>query len=372
MTEIKRNTLIGLFMVGGLTALGVLMVMFGETPSWLGGAEYIVRIKVSDHVTGIEDGTAVFLNGIQIGRVTGLEFVDPSAPEKGVYVISRIKETYRIPGGVDAVCVGPVLGLGRGRIELVAHASNLPPIKPGEAITGKTRSPLDDAIPQTMMSSLEKTVVSVGHFADELTPVAADLHQLLEKRSIDEVDASVETAEQLRANLYTAVQRLERLLKHIDELAGDPAIIDGIRESVANVKAMTADGRNAFRDIRETSAALKANTAQLTTRMDATVDHFDRRVNQLADAALPVLDQTAKAAANLRVASGYLAEGKGTLGRLLTDDRLYEVAVLSFERALDMIDSLRRLFARFERTGRIGIDAMTPVGPVHMQKRLAP
>lgn len=371
MTEARRNTMIGLFMVTGVTALGVLMVIFGETPSWLGGAEYEVRIQLRDRVTGIEEGTPVFLNGIKIGRVANLEFIDPRAPEMGVFVVSRIRETYEIPGGVEALCIGPILGLGRGRVELIATQSDLPPIKPGEAIAGKIKSPMDDAIPETMLTSLEDTVISVGNFAEQLTPVAVDLHRLLEMRSTEEVDATAETAEALNANLFTAIQRLDTFIRDLDRLAADPQIIEGIRESVANIRAMTTDGRVAMGEIRQTATTLRTDSARIVDRMDTTIARVDRRANEIADAAIPVLNETAKAAANLRVATSYLAEGKGTVGRLLTDDRLYEVATLSFERALDMIDSLRRLFARFERNGRISFDAMTPIGPVPVDKKLS-
>lgn len=364
MSETGRNTMIGLFMVAGLGALGVLMVIFGETPSWLGGAEYEVRIQILERATGISEGTPIFMNGIQIGRVADLEFIDPSAPQLGVYIVGNIEETYVIPGSVDAVCVGPLMGLGRGHVELTAHESKLPPIKAGDVISGTVQGPLDDALPASMMASLDKTVVSVGNFAEELTPVAADLHDLFVRRPIADIDASQDPEAQRRINIYTAVQRLELLTRNLNDLISDPRFGSGITESVENIRLMTADGRTAFADLRDTSATLKTNTARLVDTLDTTVAGIDRRFNELADKAVPVLDDSARTAANLRIASGFIAEGKGTVGKLITDDRLYEVATLSFERAVDMIDSLRRLFARFERTGRIGIDAMTPIGPV--------
>jgi len=370
MSETGRNTLIGFFMIAGLSALGVLMVIFGETPSWLGGAEYEIRIQVRERATGINEGTPIFMNGIQIGRVADLEFINPTAPQLGVHIIGSVEQSYVIPGRVDAVCVGPLMGLGRGHIELTAHESDRPPIKSGGVITGAVKGPLDDALPASMIDSLDKTVVSVGNFAEQLTPVAADLHDLLERRPIEEIDASDDPDAQRRVNVYTAVQRLELLIRNLNELATDPKIVNGIRESVDNLQAMSADGRAAFADLRETSATLKSNTARLVDSLDTSIINIDRRINELADKAGPVLDNTAKVAANLRVTSGYIAEGKGTVGKLITDDRLYEVATLSFERAVDMIDSLRRLFARWERTGRIGIEAGTPVGPVAADQEL--
>lgn len=370
MSETGRNTLIGFFMIAGLSALGVLMVIFGETPSWLGGAEYEIRIQVRERATGINEGTPIFMNGIQIGRVAMLEFIDPAAPQLGIYIVGEIEQTYVIPGRVDAVCVGPLLGLGRGYVELIARESDLPTIKPKDVITGTIKGPLDEAMPGSMLTSLEDTVISVGNFAEQLTPVAADLHNLLERRPIEEIDASDDPDAQRRVNVYTTVQRLELLVRNLNELATDPKIVNGIRQSVDNLEVMSADGRAAFADLRETSATLKSNTSRLVDSLDTTINDLDRRINELADKAVPVLDNSARITADLRVASGNIAEGRGTVGKLLTDDRLYEVATLSLERAVDMIDSLRRLFARWERTGRIGIEAGTPVGPVAVDKEL--
>lgn len=370
MSETGRNTLIGFFMVTGLGALGVLMVIFGETPSWLGGAEYEVKIRVQEHATGIDEGTQIFMNGLQIGRVASLEFINPAAPQLGVYIIGNIEEAFIIPRDVEAICVNPLLGLGRGRIELIVKESDSPPIKPTEVIVASVKGPLDDAFPGDLFTTLEETVENVGVFAEQLTPVAADLHDLFERRPIEDVDASDDPEVQRSVNVYTAVQRLEMLTRNLDDLATDPKIINGIKESVENLRLMTADGRTAFADLRDTGATLKTNTARITTSLDRTVHNIDERLNELADKTVPILDESAKTAANLRVASGYIAEGKGTVGKLITDDRLYEVAVLSFERAVDMIDSLRRLFARWERTGRIGIEAGTPVGPVAADQEL--
>ena len=49
MNERMRNFLVGLFVVASLTVLGVLMVWFGETPSWLPSSEWDLRI------TGVSD-----------------------------------------------------------------------------------------------------------------------------------------------------------------------------------------------------------------------------------------------------------------------------------------------------------------------------
>ena len=115
MNETRRNFLVGLFMVMGLGALGYLLVLFGEAPSWLGGAEWTLRIRLDD-ISGIEEGAPIYLNGIKIGRVTDLDFYDMTAPDHGIEVIGQIKNEFTVPEGSVAQCVGAALGFGQGRI----------------------------------------------------------------------------------------------------------------------------------------------------------------------------------------------------------------------------------------------------------------
>ena len=351
MSEMRRNLLVGMFMILGLGALGFLLVMFGEAPSWLGGAEYPLKIRVSE-IYGISDGTPVLMNGIQIGRVESLEFLDPAAPENGVEVVAQIKDEFKVPRGAKAQCIAPALGLGRGRIEIFAVGEGQPALEKNQVILGSTESAFAGIIPETLFDSLDTTVVNIGKFADQLTPVAEDLHELLKKAPISDMNDPAK----MTSNLFTAIQRLDQILRHFDQVLGDPDVQSGIKESIENVRTMTADGKVAFADLRDTSANLKTDASRIADKVEGTVDDLGKRVNEIADATLPFLDDAAKIAADLRVIASNIREGKGTVGLLLNDNRLYEVMVLSFERATDMIDSLRRLAYRFEKSGRVGLN----------------
>jgi hypothetical protein len=133
---------------------------------------------------------------------------------------------------------------------------------------------------------------------------------------------------------------------------------------------MTTDGRSAFADLRETSATLRTDAARIAGRTEQAIENFSARADQLAEAAIPVLDETARTAANLRVLSDNVMQGKGTLGRMVTDDRLYETMVLSLERITEAVDSLRRLFFHFEQKGRIGLNVGGPLGGMDVDRKI--
>ncbi len=351
MNESRRNFAVGLFMIGGIAVLGYLMVLFGEAPGWLGGAEYELNIEVRE-ISGIDDGTPIYLNGIKVGRVTTLNFRDMARPEMGVVLVGNIEKEFSIPQGARAECISPTLGIGRGRVDIFASGGS-GHIEPGGSITGVMVNSLERIFPKKMSTSLEKTVVGIGEFANAYAPVADDLHELLKVRTVAEVETD---PEKVAANLYTAVQRLDQVLKSLGEVIGDKDMRGKLREVMDNLLAMTADAKLAMEDLRATTETLKSDMAKITQGAEKTLTSIDTRVNELADATLPTLDHAAKTASNLHRVSQKIADGEGTLGRLLNDERLYEATLLAIQRIQDMVDSIRRLADRFERRGRIGLE----------------
>ena len=102
MTETERNLWVGIFVVVSILVLGTLMIWFGEAPDWMGGNEWTLRITNVSELRGIDAGSAVQLNGVEVGRVKGLEFIDAKRPDYGAEIVARIKEPYVIPSGAVA------------------------------------------------------------------------------------------------------------------------------------------------------------------------------------------------------------------------------------------------------------------------------
>jgi len=344
--------MVGLFMISGIGVLGYLMVLFGEAPSWLGGAEYELRIEVKE-IAGIDDGTPIYLNGIKVGRVMTLNFIDAAHPEMGVVAIGKIKKEFTIPSRARAECISPTLGIGRGRVDIFASGGS-GQIKPGGVIHGVMVNSLERIFPQEMATSLENTVVGIGNFAEALTPVAGDLHEILQARTVEQVEAA--NAEQMTANLYTAIERLNNMLRSLNEILGDAKTREKMSDVLDNLLVMTTDAKSAMADLKEATAKFKTDSAKITDSAQQVLTTIDSKVIELADAAMPTLEHASKTAANLHRISSELADGQGTLGKLLTDERLYEATLLAIERIQDLVDSFRRLADRFERRGRIGLD----------------
>ena len=61
------------------------------------------------------------------------------------------------------------------------------------------------------------------------------------------------------------------------------------------------------------------------------------------DRLVPTLDAASELVDNLNRVSRDLAEGEGTAGLFLRDERLYEALLLSVQRITDAVDTLRRI-----------------------------
>ena len=370
MNEMRRNTMVGAFMLVGLGALAWLMTTFGELPAWLGGEEYEILMAVIEP-SGIGDGAPIYLNGVQVGRVKELRFRDVNFPDRGVLIVGLIKNEFTIPNTARAFVQPAGFGLGRGQINLkVVAGVYAERLRPDEEIQGVMASPFGGMIPENLLDSVQDTVVQFGAFVEALTPVGQDLHDILDKHTIADVDHPVE-ARRLTANLYTVLQRFDTALKTFNDVFGDPEVKAGWQEMFANIKQMSIDGRDSLDHIRNTTAQLRSDLKRISAKLEQGVDDATTNVNEIAAAILPVLENTALLTADLsRILRG-LENGQGSAGMFLKDARLYESLLLTATRLTDLIDTIQRLAYRFERQGAIGIKAQTALGPVRGNIKLS-
>ena len=135
------------------------------------------------------------------------------------------------------------------------------------------------------------------------------------------------------------------------------------KRQIRNLHKAIEDGRLALADFREVAAILKDSSARITTKIETGLDDTTANINQLSREAMPVLENLADVTANLNRVSSDLAEGQGTAGKFLRDDRLYETMVLCFRRITDLVDTIGRIANKTERQGYLDL-AVHEKGPV--------
>ena len=349
MSERRQDLLVGLFVLIGLSALGVLVVLFGEAPEWLGGKRYIVRISFGD-LSDVQEGTMLTMRGIQIGRVKGVEFKMREHPEQGAYVIAQIEEQYVIPAGSTARVRPAAIGFGRSDIQIEVPQGATGEALPtdGSAILpGSVGSPLDAFISEKVVATLEMATGHIGGLAKELTPVATDLHELMRIRPIDEVERARARGESLSPNLYSAVERLYRVLTHFDTVLGDPEVQSNVKVALANFRAISEEFQVAAHDIR----AFAARGEEIGDKLERALDTTDEQLTTVGGKLARNADQLADVLDNVTKATADLAEGEGTMGKFLRDPKLYNEMVLTAQRLRELVVDMQKLIDKLDKKG---------------------
>ncbi len=356
----RQNVIVGLFVLVALVVMGVLIIWFGESPDWLGRAlgegTYTVSLHF-DQLTGVEAGTDVRMAVGSIGRVESLGFRDPLDPGKGIKVVAAINKSASIPANAVAV-VTPAGMFGRAfiMVSTPAQVAAAPPIPTDGSgrINGEMVGVLEGMVPKDMMATFERALAAVGNLSDALTPVAHDLHELMVQRPAEVVDRPPPGMSDITANLYTAVNRLDRTLRHIDALVGDPTMQSQVRLAVENVYGMSEDGRASMQQFRAFSEDLRVigeDTKKSVEKLDALLVSTDQRFETMTRKLVDAADAAGRVLTQLDEATTKMNRGEGTIGRFLNDPRLYEEMTVTFQRLAQLATDMRGLVEEIQRSG---------------------
>ncbi len=341
MNERRQNVIVGLFALGGLGVLVILVLMFGDVLTFLSAKTYKVNVIFPEGATtALREGTAVTLNGKRVGQTTSIDFRNPKRPADGLIVAVAIEGSYGLPHGTKAQVLTSLMGFGRPALQLIvtkdiANNPELPRNGSGEVL-GDLVPMLDQLLPPQMQTTLTTATEQIGRLADALTPVAADMHRLLDVRSIDDVDR--DKAQQLTANLYTAVQRLDTTLKGLNMIVSDPHNQENFAATMANVRRTSDEFALLTRDFR--GSLVKWDQTLDTVKTN--VDTSSRKLADVADSADRLLTTAQKTFVLMN-------EGKGTAGLFLNDNRLYESMVLTTDRLSKAIDEIREILSLMKK-----------------------
>ncbi len=243
---------------------------------------YVVQ-AVFDSVAGLDAKAAVRMAGVKIGSVEKVELSDSRA-----MVVMRIYSNVRIERGAEAVVKTMGL-LGEKYVDIIpperlqsndsgARSTVDPPseqaryYQPGETIK-KTVSPTD----------VDKLVTQLSGIADDVKQVTASLRQVF---------------------------GTERGTRSMEDILAD------LRQTTANIKefsyALRSDGSEVVARLNELVASLNTVVAENRDNLKMTMENV-REASKNAELALASIENTARK----------IDRGEGTLGKLVTDESMY-------------------------------------------------
>lgn len=364
MTERQRNIVIGLFVLGGILALAVLVLLFGAFPSVISGGTYKVTAIFKSEVEELPVDTEVFMLGKRIGRVTRVEWmgadgrradrsVEPAAFElTGVAVTLDIDKNVDMPSNAIAVFKEAAIGFGRSRLQIKVPLDiktyNLP--KDGTAtIEGQVVGAFEQIVPKEMGATLQKTAREIGNLAEALTPAAKDIHQLLKPVSIEQINSG-----QAVGNLSSALQRLDSALANINDVIGQPQVKQDLVVTVSNVRQASDQLKGAITDIKafaESARVTAQNAESLPQDIRGLVTSAQTRLDSIAQHLIGNSDDLNKVLTGLDTVIGKVNQGEGTLGHLVNDNRLYDALTLTAQRLAAVMADMQSLIKTWQDQG---------------------
>ena len=349
MRETRHNFWVGLFVLCGLAALGALVLLFGQGPTWLiGGDRYKLNIFF-DYASGIRAGTQVTVSGKEIGRVTDVGFRDPNDLSLGVKVVVAIENQYELPRGSRAETfeAGVITG-GRPPIFIILGPRDASPLQPGQELRGVIRSATESIFPTGVVDTFEKSATQIGEAADALRPVLVDLHEIMQARSTGEVDMPGGPP----GNLSTAMARIDGTLRNVNALIGDPEVQRQVKNSIANIHAMTEDGKVVAADLKQAATEAREVITDIKTLVgnaQGSLERADGSFDRLARKGIDFLEKAGRVVDEFHATARQMNQGQGTVGKLLVDAKLYDAMVLTFRRLAETTEEFRLLVKDWQK-----------------------
>jgi phospholipid/cholesterol/gamma-HCH transport system substrate-binding protein len=259
----RREVWVGLFVMAGLA--GILIVLSTMTDAALFRGRYIISTVVPN-ASGIRTGDPVQMRGVNIGRVLSFKI-----DHDRVSIRLEIEGEYPIPK--DSVVELKAAGLLGGMVADVIPGTSKEMASWGDTLEGRSGVGLFDK-----MDSL----------AGEADDVAARVKALLSEQMVDDLQGSAAEARQLLAKLSGTVDEQRGELK---------ALTKSLRRSAEGLERVTTGD-----ELEETVKQVQA----LTERADEVLAGLDR------------------SSQSLESILGRIDRGEGSLGKLTTDEALYD------------------------------------------------
>ncbi len=283
-----REVRVGIFVLVGFLAVITILFLFTD-PATFRGRYYLVT-EVED-AGGVRRGDPVQMRGVNIGRVHGFEMAN-----EGVRMSLEIYGRWRVPEDSYSRITG--MGLLGGRtVEVVPGSS------------------------QRMLSGAEILPGSSGERVEELaTEVGVEVRELLARTRLLMDDSTI-------ASVRGSAGELETLLVAMNAVVG---------EQRGELRALTASLLRSAREIEE--AATGEELTRALARAEATMEVWDETGRSLMRSSEALESLLAR-----------IEAGEGTLGRLATDDALYDNVSDAVTELRELIQDIRENPGRYIR-----------------------
>ncbi|HHH52420.1 MAG TPA: MCE family protein [Bacteroidetes bacterium] len=282
--------------------------------------EYYIRYE---NVDQLEVASPVYIHGYNVGSVTKIK-IDPEDFTK-ILVIIDVKGSIKIPKDTKAIIVSLGLVSGKGIVLDVTHdCTGEDCAQDGDYLQGEVRGMLGSMIPETdldlymnkLQTGLKSAVDSISGPGDGT--------------------AFVNDAKKIINNLASITQKLDKILDKSDK---------NLENSIANVESLTKSLKNSDKKIEQIIDNLDVISENLkNANIDSLVINGNETVASLSSSIKNLKGVLVKADSSLDKIDNLVADvnkGKGSLGKLMKDDQLYNELDLTVKHTNLLLQDIR-------------------------------
>lgn len=324
-----RDFITGATAIAGLTALAVMLILFGETKNIFNKTyEFDLRLPSAG---GLRDGASITLSGVKIGQVKKATILP--APQRGVDLRLRINDGAQVPRIVDVSIDKSFVGEAVLDFSIPPTASGADlttMIAPGELVENKAVTSLFGQLTDMVQDPLAKLsraadrietlAATYNDAGKEIQAVAKRVNDLLEPRTTADLAAGK------LPNLPSTIARVDAALLSADKWLSDEQLRTDARAMVKKGQDVLAEASTLIKTWSGSAETLQQTITKAGDKFSATLDSIQAGAAKADKAA----DELAKLLEGIN-------QGRGTAGQLATNPDLYNSlrdAALRLDRAL--------------------------------------
>jgi phospholipid/cholesterol/gamma-HCH transport system substrate-binding protein len=326
MDERVMQFRVGVVFLATLLITGILLVLFGKLPSFV-GRYYTIQIRFVS-AAGVSKDTPLRKSGILIGRVTDIQLTDADSKVLVTAEIQSDKKIYRN----EEPCITRDL-LGDTAISFIRNPQLAAgePFAAGATLEGHI-SEDPTGIKKALETALESPINTVRTTGEALTAASVQLGQAAKK--IEEI-FDPETQKNAKDVLRDAAKSLRTIQGVLGEEADQKKLTEAIRKLPATFDNMNKTFERTDQMLSQFTQSSPADGKTPVKRMVDTIELTERTLRKFSEPAregeLAPTDQIAKAMENLnditsviRTIVSRIDQGQGSLGALMNDRQLYD------------------------------------------------
>ncbi len=305
-TELK----VGIF---ALIVIGLLSLM----TFWVGGLAWLkkpgyVLYVYFNNVSGLDTKSKILVAGVDAGYIEDITLVDGMAKLK--LRINRNVVLYS-----DAQASISSMGLLGEKYLDIETGSKPPVLKDGQTITHVVAS-----------VSVDDLMRKLSDLSGSLTKVVGKVNEVLSPEQIQSLKTAINNVQKITGNVNTAVvEDNERIKTALDNVNSLITTVKGMaRKNDKNITEMLANLRDLSQTLRQEAPSLISNIRETSTQVKNLVKESKPGIES-------IINSTSQITAGLQ-------QGKGTLGKLLTDKTLYNNLNSSVKGLKDTFGAINR------------------------------